>query len=445
MKPPYQQQVFKQMKLIKHSLAGIVLMAGAMSAFSGAAAGKTDNQVLATVGKEAVTAADLKKAIASSPYATQFNTLNEDAQAELRGDFLKRLVAFRLFGLEAKAQGLDKDPAYVKEERDYKLAQYYRFYTQKLRDQIKLPADVERRLQAQYKGQADALTAARAAEKVNRYRELKLLTLRMLRERMHVKVHEDRFNSKAKPDTVLLEGDNGIVIRYGDLLDGEANRPAKPTREWIEDRIYKHAEFLLFAKAAEKEGVDIRQQMAAFRRERLPAMLMEKLEKQWAPDEKTLKDYYNKHPGLSYVPARWHVGQLVVSTYAQAAAMRKRILAGESLFRLAGRYSIDPYGRSHNGDMGWLQEGQGNPKIEAQLKKIADGEVSEIVKSAKGYHLVTVLARRPAMRRTYASMKDRVREAIIQQKYAAYLARLQKKYPVEWKVLANAREAKKGG
>ena len=117
--------------------------------------------------------------------------------------------------------------------------------------------------------------------------------------------------------------------------------------------------------------------------------------------------------------------------------MRKRILAGESLFVLAGRYSIDPYGRAHNGDMGWLKEGQGNPAVEAQLKKMADGEVSPILKSPLGYHLVTVLERRPGEVRPFEKMKDRVRQALIQEKFSQYLTALENKYGVEW-MLAEA-------
>ncbi len=431
------------MKLLRNSLQVLLLTGALVGAWSGQAAGKAEQEVLAKVGEETVTLADLQNAIRSSPYATQFNTLDEEAQAELRGDFLKRLVAYRLLRKEAHARGLDATEAFKKEEQEYRIAQYYRFYTDKLRRQIELPPDREQALRARYKGDADALEAARAAELVARYRELKLLTVRHLRDLLHVTFHEDRIGEGMKADTLLMEGDHGLEITYGDLVEDE--QPAgTPAREWVEDRLYKRAELLLFAKQAELEGVDISSQMAAYRQERLPAMLMEQLEKRWAPDDAALKAYYDGHPGLSYVPERWHVGQLVTASYAQAAAMRKRILAGESLFALAGRYSIDPYGRAHNGDMGWIKEGEGNPALEAELKKMADGEVSKVIKSPLGYHLVTVLERRPALKRRFETMKDRVRQAIIQEKFAQYLAELQEKYPVEWKVVADAGGEAKG-
>ncbi len=424
------------MKTFKRPLSGLVFLMAALSAWAGQAAGKAEQDVLARVGQETVTLADLEKAIRSSPYATQFNTLDESAQAELRGDFLKRLVALRLLRQEARARGLEHDPQYRKEENEYRIAQYYRFYTQKLREQLKLAPEEEQALRERYAGDADALAAARAAELGGRYKELKLLTVRHLSKRLHVTFHLDRLDGTPTADTLLMEGDHGLRITYGDLLEG-AEVDGTPTKEWLEDRLYKRAELLLLAKQAELEGVDISAQMTAFRAERLPALLMERLEKEWAPGDEVLRAYYDSHPELARVPARWHVGQLVTSSYAQASAMRKRILAGESLFVLAGRYSIDPYGRAHNGDMGWLKEGQGNPAVEAQLKKMADGEVSPILKSPLGYHLVTVLERRPGEVRPFEKMKDRVRQALIQEKFSQYLTALENKYGVEW-MLAEA-------
>ena len=61
---------------------------------------------------------------------------------------------------------------------------------------------------------------------------------------------------------------------------------------------------------------------------------------------------------------RRHVGQLVVATRQEAEALRMRILKGESLFTLAGQYSIDPAGRKQNGDMGWIVDGRGLPEID---------------------------------------------------------------------------------
>lgn len=400
----------------------------------GIAAGKA-SEVLVTVGKTPVTAADLETAVRSSPFAVQFNSLEEQEQAVLRGDLLQRLVALRLLYLEAKARGLDATPEFRKEMEEYRTAQLYRFYIQKLREQLRLPEDELEALKAEYPGQPDALAAAKAARLAEEFRGLCLLSLQLLRDRQHVRFFEDRIVEGITPETVLMEGDD-VTVRYQDLVK-EGDFPKMPDPEWIKERLYQRTELLLFAQAAAQENVDIEARMEAYAQERLPALLTEQMEQQWVPDEKALRDYFNATPDLAKIPERWHVGQLVTSSYAQAAALEKRIREGESLFALAGRYSIDQYGRAHNGDMGWLKEGEGNPEFELRLKNMADGEVSDIIKTSKGYHLVTVLERRQGKTRRFSEMKDKVRQAIINDQLAVYLKVLNEKYPVDWKIIAD--------
>lgn len=422
------------MKVFNHTFGVIAMLGFAVLAAPGIAGGKA-SEVLVTVGTTQVTAADLETAVRSSPFAVQFNALEEQEQAVLRGDLLKRLVALRLLRLEAAAQGLDASPEFRSELDDYRTAQLYRYYIQKLRDQLRIPKDQLDAMKEKYPGQPDAQEAAKTAWLANEFRSLRLLSLQLLRDRQHVVFHEDRIVQGIAPDTVLMQGDS-VLVRYKDLVKA-GEFPTMPDVEWIKEQLYQRTELLLFAQAAREEGVDIDAKMDAFTQERLPALLTEKMERQWVPDEKTLLDYFEANPALAQVPERWHIGQLVTSSYAQAAALEKRIRQGESLFTLAGRYSIDDYGRAHNGDMGWIKEGEGIPEIELRLKNMADGELSDIIKTTKGYHLITVLERRPGKVRNFTAMKDKVRQAIINEKLPAYLQGLQEKYPVDWKILAD--------
>ena len=139
-----------------------------------------------------------------------------------------------------------------------------------------------------------------------------------------------------------MEG-NSFRITYGDIVDIREH-PALPNPEWVKEQLYNRGEMLLAAKAAEKEGVDISAKLEQYQSERLPSVMMEAKTKEWIPDEKTMRDWFDKHPEVARIPERRHVGQLVVATRKEAEALRARILKGESLFTLAGKYSIDPAG-----------------------------------------------------------------------------------------------------
>ena len=391
-------------------------------------------EVLATVGRFSVTSDQLEEAIASSPFTVQFATLDEDDQAALRGDLLKRLVKQRLLYLEAVRLDLGKTPEFQKELEAFRLSLLYRHYMDRLRERITIPPEELAVLKQAHEGDPDGLAAAKSAYVVDRYRAARLLTLQTLREKQGVRIHEERITSGLARDTSLLEG-KGIRITYGDLLEGKQDLPEKPSPEWIREHLYERAELLLIAGAAEAEGVDVGNRVASYREERLPALLLQQMEAQWIPGEEVLQEYFQAHPELGQVLERRHIGQLVLATRGEAQAMRQRILAGESLFVLAGKHSIDPYGRERNGDMGWVVEGSGMPEIERAIADLRDDEVSAVVETARGFHLVTILERKPGGQRPFDSVRDKIRQEVIAQASAPYFKELENRYKVEWKVL----------
>ncbi|MCG6965595.1 MAG: peptidylprolyl isomerase [Chromatiaceae bacterium] len=390
--------------------------------------------MLVTVGDFPITANQLESAVASSPFATPFNAMDVDDQAAIRGNVLQRLVSSRLLYLEALRQGLDRGDGFRDEIEKFRLGLLYRAYMDRLRATIDIPEDVGAAIRQQTAGNSDARKAAEAAYRVDRFRAARTANLLELRSRYHVKIHESAIRPDAAPDTLLLDAD-GIRITLHDLLPAEGMEQGPLSSDWLRDRLVEHAEFLLVARAAEEQGVDLGDRLASFREERLPALLLERLEHSWLADEQVLRDYFASHPELGRLVDRWHIGQLVVASRGEAEAMRQRILRGDSLFELAGRFSIDPYGRSHKGDMGWVQAGQGMREVEQGIVGLADGQVSEVIETPLGFHLVTIIERRPGESRPYELVRDKVRQAYLSERMLAYIAELAGRYPVVWKIM----------
>jgi len=393
------------------------------------------SQVLVTVNDQSITAGELEQAVKSSPFATQFNTLDEHEQAGLRGDILRGMVATKLLFLEAKALGVDKSDAFRKDQDSFRRGLYYKAYMDKLRSRVKIPADEEAKIKEEFKGDADAIAAAKSNFIGEAYKQLRAYTILALRDKNHVKIHTDKLeNTKnLSPDTVLLESDH-FKITYGDIAD-EEQRKAGVSKDWLLERLFQRAELLLVSREAEDQKMDISDSFKGFVSERLPAMLMDIKEKEWVPNDDVLKAYFDKHPKMAKTPTLWHVGQLVLKDEATAKELRAAIDRGASLFFLAGHYSIDPYGRKKNGDMGWVKEGKGLPQIEKALFAMEDKQVSDVIKTPLGYHIVTVLERRPGETRAFVGMKDKVKQVLVHEKMDAYLKELETKYKVDWKVL----------
>lgn len=413
-------------KLMKSMTLATILAASQLPAVAA-------SQVLASIGSMQVNSDELNAAIASSPFSTQFSSMNEDDQAGLRGDMLRRLVASRLLTLEAQRLGLDKSKAYKQDIENFRLGLVYRFYMDKLRERIVVPADTLAAMKQQIKGDADGLAAAKAAYISDQYKILKQTTLENLTSQDHVILHEERIKPGIKPDTVLMEG-KSFRIKYADIVNPR-EYSSLPNPEWIKEQLYKRGELLLVANAADKQGVDVSAKLKQYQKERLPALMLESKAKEWVSNEKTLRDWFDKHPEVATIPERRHVGQLVVATRKEAEALRARILKGESLFTLAGQYSIDPVGRKQNGDIGWFVEGRGMPELDRALSKLEDGKISDVIETKAGFHLLTVLERQPMSKKTYAGVRDRVAQLIINEKLPPYLGELERSYKVSWTVI----------
>ncbi len=416
------------MKKCNAKLIGGVLLL--LSTVGGAASAKVDNPSLVDVGPYHVTVNDLKTAIKASPFATQFVAMDVKDQAGLRGDLLRRLVISRLLRLEAEHLGLDKSPAFLREVDNFRRGLLYREYMDRMRGRLKLSDAEIDEIHKAVGGNADAVEAMKAARIAKRYRAVREVTMESLIRNRHVVMHEDRINADMKPDTVLMEGD-GLKITLADLTRA-GGAPSHPQPAWVKEQLPKLGEFILVSDRAAADGIDVSERVESYRNERLPALLMEQKEREWTSDEKVLRDFYQKHPEIAHIAERRHIGMIVLPSFAQANAMRKRILNGESLFRLAGLYSIDPYGRSHNGDMGWVREGSGMPEVEKVISKLKDNEISPVIKTSRGYYLVTILEREKGEDRPYAGIRDKVRQAVINSRMNQYVKELQGRYKVTW-------------
>jgi peptidyl-prolyl cis-trans isomerase C len=202
----------------------------------------------------------------------------------------------------------------------------------------------------------------------------------------------------------------------------------------VQEKVEQWVDLILMARAAEASGENIDASLKEYSRNLAVRILLAQKEQQWIPNEKTLLDYFQKHPKIGYIPERRQIGQIVLASQQEAEKIRERILQGESLFTLAGLYSIDPYGKQRSGDMGWLTEGSASPEIEAVLKLLQDNEISPVIKTAKGWHLITIVNRKPAEQKNFADIKDRVRQKLLAEKMTGYIQQVTARYPLKWQL-----------
>jgi peptidyl-prolyl cis-trans isomerase C len=390
------------------------------------------DKTLVTIGKSGqVTEQQLEAAMKAAPFATQFPSMDEKDQAYLRGDMLLRMARAEALYQEAVAEGKNQSVIFQQEMGNFKTALLAQRYLQNLRQQLKVPDEVEEQFAAKMQGNADGLIAARSAYIAKHFSALKKESINKLIKQANVQTYFDRLDDKPIADTVLAEGD-GISIKYGDLISKKQQE--KIDRQRVREKVNEWIQLILTAKAVDEQQENINPQLQEYAHNLTTRLLLTEKEQQWIPDENTLLDYFQKHPNIAYIPERRQIGQIVLGSQKQAEVMRDRITAGESLFELAGKYSIDAYGRQRSGDMGWLKQGSASKEIELALENLKDNELSEIVKTDKGWHLIMIVNRKPSERKDYEAIKDRVRQKLIAEKMTVYLQEVMAKYPLQWQI-----------
>jgi len=79
---------------------------------------------------------------------------------------------------------------------------------------------------------------------------------------------------------------------------------------------------------------------------------------------------------------------------AQALHIYQEIKSGKPFDMMAKQYSLDATSAVNGGDLGWVTPGELVPPFEAAMDKLQPNQVSEPVKSAFGWHIIEVLARK---------------------------------------------------
>lgn len=124
-----------------------------------------------------------------------------------------------------------------------------------------------------------------------------------------------------------------------------------------------------------------------------------------------------ENEGQEYIWAR----HILVDDPVVAQVIREKVLAGEDFSKLAADSSTDPSAATNYGDLGWFTTGQMvAPFEEAAFALENIGDVSEVVQTDFGYHIIQLLGRedRPWDETTYQDQKDLVFQEWISAKYA---------------------------
>jgi peptidyl-prolyl cis-trans isomerase SurA len=97
--------------------------------------------------------------------------------------------------------------------------------------------------------------------------------------------------------------------------------------------------------------------------------------------------------------------------------IRSRIINGEDFATMAKAYSEDKTSATRGGNLGWFKPGTMVPAFEKAVDELQPGEISDIVQTEFGYHIIEVLGRR-SHDDSDEMIRNKVRELLTQRKIA---------------------------
>jgi peptidyl-prolyl cis-trans isomerase D len=106
---------------------------------------------------------------------------------------------------------------------------------------------------------------------------------------------------------------------------------------------------------------------------------------------------------------------------AKATDILKQIKAGANLADLAKKNSDDPGSKEQGGELGWIIKGQTVPEFEKAAFSQDKGQISDLVQTSYGFHIIQTEDKEVAHVKSLAEVKDTLEQTQKQQKTAAML------------------------
>ena len=159
------------------------------------------------------------------------------------------------------------------------------------------------------------------------------------------------------------------------------------------------------------------------------------------------KKFFDENHPKFVIPEQVRVSHILILCPAEATAEVKTqklvqiqaalalVKGGENFADVARKFSEDPGSKEQGGDLDFFAKGRMVPEFEAAAFALATNQVSDVVTTHYGYHIIKATDRKPAGERIYAEVKEKIENYLKnqqgQQVAQQYLKDLREKTKIE--------------
>jgi len=175
----------------------------------------------------------------------------------------------------------------------------------------------------------------------------------------------------------------------------------------IEELLFKEAKKRKLHKDSEvKALID-----EAIRKVLIAKVIEDEAKKSIPVSEDDVKTYFEQNKDRYLVPEMVRASHILTSTEEEAKKAKEELDAGVDFAEVARKYSKD-LTKDRGGDLGYFKKGQMIPEFEKTAFALEIGQISDLVKSRFGYHIIKLGDRKPATYRQFEEVKSNIRNLL---------------------------------
>jgi peptidyl-prolyl cis-trans isomerase D len=133
-----------------------------------------------------------------------------------------------------------------------------------------------------------------------------------------------------------------------------------------------------------------------------------------------IEAYYKQNLEMFSTPEQVRASHILLKTEGkddaavkkQAEDLLAKIKAGADFAQLATKFSEDEASKAKGGDLDYFGKGQMVPEFDKVAFSLEPGQMSDVVKSQFGYHIIKVTDKKPASKRTLEEVRPQIEDQI---------------------------------
>ncbi len=190
----------------------------------------------------------------------------------------------------------------------------------------------------------------------------------------------------------------------------------------------------IFAEEARKRGMDedpeIQRAIVRAVNEVLADSLVRSEVERLDLTDPALFKYYKANEGVFSTGGRVRARHIVVATEKEAKEALKEVQKGKDFARVASERNRDA-SRKKGGELGWVSRGVMVKPFEVELFSLGAGEVSAIVKTSFGFHIIKAEEIEAPRVRPFDTVKAEVRKRMVDEHIQQLRQEIEKQVPVQ--------------